>query len=65
MRDLAGTIIAARRTYETAISVRAAINSGGDAKALRGEVDAHFENLAAALGYQVTRDDEASMMEVS
>lgn len=55
--DLAGTIIAARRTYEAAVSVRGAVVSGGDQAALRLEVHDQFKNLATTLGYLVTNDE--------
>ncbi len=59
-RDLAGAIIAARRTHEAAVSVRAARVLGADADAFQREVDAQFQELATALGYLVTRDDPHS-----
>lgn len=59
-RDLAGAIIAARRTHEAAVSVRAARISGGDPQPLEREVDAQFRELATALGYLVTVDEPHS-----
>lgn len=55
-RDLAGAIIAARRTHEAAVSVRAARIVGAEADAFEREVDAQFRALATALGFLVTRD---------
>ena len=64
-RDLAGAIIAARRTHEAAVSVRAANLVGADPDAFEREVDAQFRDLATALGYLVTRDPlEAGFVEV-
>lgn len=60
MRDLAGTIIAARKTYEAALRVSGATIAAGDADLRDGmirEVDAQFQQLATSLGYLVTRDE--------
>lgn len=66
--DLIATINAARRTYEAAVSVRAATICSGDADmrdALIREVDAQFKRLATALGYAVDRlDDDAARMNI-
>lgn len=63
MRDLAGAIISARRTYEAAVGVRAARLSAGDrdmVRALEAEVDAQFKLLATHLGYLVESETKNS-----
>lgn len=59
-RDLAGAIIAARRTYEAALRESGARLADGDRDMVDGfrrEVNAQFQELATALGYLVTRDE--------
>jgi len=59
--DLISTIQYARKTYEAAVSVRAATIAAGDADMRDGmmrEIDAQFRNLATALGYAVDRLDD-------
>ena len=63
MRDLAGVIIAARRTHEAAVSVRAAGVVGAEPETFEREVDAQFRELATALGYLVTKDEKIPVME--
>ena len=61
MPDLIGTITASRRTYEAAVSIRGAIVAVGDKQmidGLRADLDARFKELATAMGYLVTRDEQ-------
>jgi hypothetical protein len=54
MRDLAGAIIAARRTHEALVSQRA--TRGTDLEAThRAEAEAQFRELATALDYLVEK----------
>lgn len=57
MRDLAGAIIATRRTLEALVSQRATRGTEQEA-AYAAEADAQFKNLATAMGYLVEREQE-------
>lgn len=58
MRDLIGTIMAARRVYEAAIGVRAAAVVGAPGHYDAKLVD-EFKQLATAMGFMVEAVDEA------
>lgn len=60
MRDLAGAIIAARRTHEALVSQRA--TRGTDMEPThQAEAEAQFRELATALGFAVDRFDEGEV----
>ncbi len=61
MFDLVATINQARKTYEAAVSVRAAIASGGDPDPLMADLAARFKDQATAMGFLVEKiEDDAA-----
>ncbi len=64
MFDLVSAIRQSRKTYEAAVSVRAAVASGGDTEPMLADLHARFKEQATAMGYLVEPIDDAALAAV-